>query len=120
MIHPSTRKLIDRLNELTLEDRVSWAEGEDGMIVFDSTDYRVTLSVDPNELRLSDALGKELEHVTPDELAGTANDEGVGYTELVDTMYVEGLRIAKGTKTAIDKIMAGLDTLEPAVAEASA
>ena len=112
MIHPSTRKLIDRLSEMTLLDRVAWTEGENGAIVFDSNDYRIVLSADPKQLQLTDALGKELETVTSDELAETANDDGETYTGLVDTMYVEGMRIAKGTKRAIDKIIAGLETLE--------
>ncbi|MEO1028362.1 MAG: hypothetical protein AAFX02_04820 [Pseudomonadota bacterium] len=119
MIHPSTRKLIDRLSEMTLLDRVAWAEGENGAIVFDSNDYRILLSADPKQLTLTDALGKELEFVTSEQLSETANDEGENYAALIDTMYVEGLRIAKGTKLAIDRIMASLDTLGAEIAQAA-
>ena len=30
MLHPSTKKLIDKLSEMTRKQRVSWIEGENG------------------------------------------------------------------------------------------
>ena len=112
MIHPSTRKLIDRLHERTLEDRVAWSEGDDGAIKFENSSYSIVLFQENHELKLTDSDGRELEFVDKDELAEMANDDGVSYTDVASEMYVEGLRIAKGTKRAIDKIMAGLEALD--------
>lgn len=111
MIHPSTRKLIDRLHERTLEDRVAWTEGEDGAIQFETSEYKLVIFAESKEMKLTDSSGKELEYVDQSELAELANEDGTSYTDIADEIYVEGLRIAKGTKRAIDKIMAGLDTL---------
>ncbi|MEO1028361.1 MAG: hypothetical protein AAFX02_04815 [Pseudomonadota bacterium] len=109
MIHPSTRKLIDRLHEMTLQSRIEWAEGDDNTTIYDTEGYRVTLTNDPQEIRLSDALGKELELVTQDALAGTLTDDGTSYADLVGTLNEEAGRIARGTEQAITKVLAGLD-----------
>lgn len=111
MIHPSTRKLIDRLHERTLEDRVGWTEGDDGAIQYATSDYRLIVFAETNEMKLLDADDRELEYVDQSELAEMANDNGVGYTDIASELFVEGLRIAKGTKRAIDTIMAGLEAL---------
>lgn len=109
MIHPSTRKLIDRLHEMTLQSRIDWAEGDEGAIIYDTEGYRVTLTDGPKEIRLSDTAGKELETVSEEALAATMTDEGQSYADLMASMHLEAGRIARGTELAISKVLAGLD-----------
>jgi hypothetical protein len=36
MLHPSTKRLIDKLSEMTRKQRVAWSEGENGAITHDT------------------------------------------------------------------------------------
>ena len=36
MLHPSTKKLIDKLNEMTRQRKISWAEGDGDTVIYDT------------------------------------------------------------------------------------
>lgn len=115
MLHASTKKLIDRLAEMTDLAKLDWTEGEDGTITYATEGYSVTLSSSPNELIINSKDGKELERAGADELAATHNDDGTSYADIVATMTKEASRVAIGTETAISTLLAGLQ--ETPVAE---
>ena len=112
MLHASTRKLIDRLAEMTELNKLDWTESEAGQIIYSTEGYSVALTEDPNELVITSKDGKELERATPEELAATQSDEGVAYTAIVSAMTAEAARIARGTEAAISSLLAGME--EPA------
>ena len=60
-IHPSTKKLIDRLYDMTLDRKIDWKQGPDGAVVYDTERYRVTLVGTPTEVILSSEEGAELD-----------------------------------------------------------
>lgn len=109
MLHPSTKKLIDRLADMTVQKKIDWMSGDQAdTLVFDTEGYRVLLQGDPATLRLTDALGRELESASPDELAATPHDGGGTYGATMATMRREALRIARGTEGAISAVLGGL------------
>ena len=55
MLHPSTKRLIDKLGDMTRRQKVAWQEGEDGNITHDTEGYRVTLTADPHAVLLTDS-----------------------------------------------------------------
>mgnify|MGYP006186622573 CR=1 FL=1 len=69
MLHPSTKRLIDKLSEMTRKQRVTWTEGEHATVVHDTEGYRVVITPDPHTVLLTDALGREIETCTPEEFA---------------------------------------------------
>ncbi len=112
MLHPSTRKLIEKLQEMTDKRRITWAEGEEGRSVYDTEGYRVSVNAEPAELILSDALGKELERADAELLASTPADSGGTFADIISTMASEAQRIARGTETAIETVLAGFELPE--------
>ena len=110
MLHPSTKKLIDKLGEMTLQRKIDWISGEDGAAIYDTEGYRVTLSGSPTELLLSDALGKELDHADHGELAATVTEDGTTYADYIESVRAEANRISRGAESAIDSVLAGLDS----------
>ena len=118
MLHASTRKLIDRLAEMTELNKLDWTESEAGQIIYSTEGYSVSLTEDPNELVITSKDGKELERASADELAATQNDDGMTYTAIVSAMTVEAARIARGTEAAISSLLAGMEeqASEPEVA----
>lgn len=109
MIHPSTKKLIDKLGDMTAQRKISWAEGEDGAVVYDTEGYRVSLAGSPTEVILADALGKELDKADHGELSATVMEDGTSYAAYVEQLHKEAGRIARGAEHAIDAVLAGLD-----------
>lgn len=110
MLHPSTKKLIDRLAEMTFQRKIDWVSGErEDSLVYDTEGYRVLLEGDPVTLVLTDALGRELESATPTDLADTKNSDGVTYQQAIADMRKEAMRIARGTELAISAVLQGLD-----------
>ncbi|MEL6323121.1 MAG: hypothetical protein AAFQ84_02700 [Pseudomonadota bacterium] len=113
MLHPSTKKLIDRLAEMTVQKKIDWVTGETpDALVFDTEGYRVILQGTPTTLLLTDALGRELESASPAELDGTSRADGTPYAQVVETMRKEATRIARGTEVAISTVLEGLDAAE--------
>ncbi|MEM9668548.1 MAG: hypothetical protein AAF950_06440 [Pseudomonadota bacterium] len=109
MLHPSTKKLIDRLAEMTAQRKISWALGEtDKSIVYETEGYRVLLEGSPLQMRLTDALGSELETASSDDLKATKHADGGSYADILDKLHTEALRVAKGTETAISAVLQGL------------
>ncbi len=109
MLHPSTKRLIDKLREKTGEQAIAWAEGENDTLVFDTEGYRVTLTDSPVEVILLDPLGKELERATNDDLAGAQAADGQTYADVLASMRGEAQRIARGAEYAIERVLAGLE-----------
>lgn len=110
MLHPSTKRLIDRLSEMTGQRKIDWLETDrPDAYVYDTDGYRVILDGKPAALLLCDALGNELDRADPDELAATKHIDGGSYTEIVEAMRKDASRIAKGTENAIAAVLGGLD-----------
>ena len=108
-IHPSTKKLIDRLYDMTLERKIEWKQGADGAVVYETERYRVTLAGSPTEVILSSDAGAELDKADHEELTNTLLDDGTTYAEYVGQLHKEAHRIARGAETAIDDVLKTLD-----------
>ena len=67
MIHPQTLVLIDKLCEMTRQKKIAWQLGENDTIIHDTEGYRVILETNPEELVLTDPLGRELERADEQE-----------------------------------------------------
>ena len=89
MLHASTKRLIDKLDEMTRKQRVSWEESDNGSIKHDTEGYRVTLTAAPHSLLLTDTLGREIETCSPEDFAGETDADGRSYTEFVEELYRE-------------------------------
>ena len=110
MLHPSTKKLIDRLNEMTLQRKIDWVQGETPeTLAYDTEGYRVLLEGEPAALVLCDALGNELERASTDDLATTRHIDGGNYDTVIETMRADASRIALGTENAIASVLDGLN-----------
>ena len=109
MLHPSTKKLIDKLGEMTRKQRVSWIEGENGTIVHDTEGYRVVLTPEPHGVVLTDAVGREIETCTPEEIADEKDASGRPYPLFVRELFQEAHRHARGAEKAIRTLLAGLE-----------
>ena len=108
-IHPSTKKLIDRLYDMTLERKIAWKQGADGAVVYDTERYRVSLVGTPTEVILSSDTGAELDKADHEELRNTLLEDGTTYAEYVGQLHKEAHRIARGAESAIDDVLAALD-----------
>ena len=126
MLHASTRKLIDRLSEMTELGKLDWTESEDGNIYYATEGYSVSLTESPNEVIITSKDGKELERASAEELATTQQDDGKAYTLIVAEMTNEASRVARGTEAAISSLLADLqdapapDSVDVATAETDA
>lgn len=109
MLHASTRKLIDRLAEMTELGKLDWTEDEAGNIAYATEGYSVSLTEDPGEVIITSKDGKELERATAEEIAATQQEDGTSYTTVVAAMGKEAARIARGTEAAISTLLAGMD-----------
>ncbi|MCR9078652.1 MAG: hypothetical protein NXH78_06080 [Hyphomonadaceae bacterium] len=117
MLHPSTKKLIDRLAEMTELGKLDWAEGENGALVYSTEGYSVCLPDGSGEVILQSIDGKELERAAADELASTMSEAGTPYAQIVAEMGAEAARFARGTETAISSLLAGMEEPEPPAPE---
>lgn len=119
MLHPSTKRLIDKLSDMTRKQRVTWTEGENGTVVHDTEGYRVVLTPEPHAVLLTDALGREIETCLPDEFADDVDSHGRPYSRFIAELYREANRHARGTEKAIRTLLAGLDAVETEPVEAA-
>lgn len=114
MLHPSTKKLIDRLCEMTIQRKIDWVSGErPGVLAYDTEGYRVLLDGNPAALSLCDALGNELERATQADIAATQHIDGGTYETVLETMRADADRIARGTEGAIASVLGSLDLDAP-------
>ncbi|MGE6699310.1 hypothetical protein ACQKH5_16555 [Hyphomonas sp. NPDC076900] len=114
MLHPSTKKLIDKLGEMTRKQRVSWIEGENGTIVHDTEGYRVVLTPEPHGVILTDAVGREIETCSPEEIADEKDAAGRAYALFIGELFREAHRHARGAEKAIRTLLAGLEAADEA------
>ena len=112
MLHPSTKKLIDKLGEMTRKQRVSWIEGENGTIVHDTEGYRVVLTPEPHGVILTDAVGREIETCSPEEIADEKDAAGRPYALFIGELFREAHRHARGAEKAIRTLLAGLEAAD--------
>ena len=63
MLHSSTKKLIDRLAEMTELGKLDWTEGDDGNIIYSTEGYSVHLPASADEVLITSIEGKELERI---------------------------------------------------------
>lgn len=115
MLHPSTKRLLDRLAEMTRQRKIAWTETETG-VAYETEGYSVVLTDEPQSMQLLSRDGNVLEDVGADAIGATATDEGESYQEIFASLSREASRLARGTETAIDEVLAGLDDA-PEVAE---
>lgn len=113
MLHPSTKRLIDKLSEMTRKQRVAWTEGENATVVHDTEGYRVVLTPEPHTVLLTDTLGREIETCRAEEFADEVDSHGRPYAKFVSELYREASRHARGTERAIQTLLAELDSVEP-------
>ena len=113
MLHPSTKKLIDRLAEMTALKQIDWAETEDGGVVYATEGYSVHLTDTPPQVVLATEKGKLLEEASEGLLKDTPHEEHGNYGDLIVAVVKEASRIAKGTEAAIDALLAGLSGQSP-------
>lgn len=109
MLHPSTKKLIDKLIEMTASSKISWTEGDDGACIYDTEGYRVTIGQSPSRVVLLDAGGRVLETVSESLLANTKDDAGLLYTVKVDQLVSDARRQITGAADVMDRIVSALD-----------
>lgn len=109
MLHPSTRRLIEKLDEMTRKQRVTWDECDDGSVTHDTEGYRVSLTPEPHTMRLTDALGREIETCTPQDFAGETDASGRPFAEFVSDLFREAHRHARGAEKAISVLLSSLD-----------
>jgi len=109
MLHPSTKRLIDKLDEMTRKQRVAWEESENGAVTHDTEGYRVTLTPPPHTLLLTDTQGREIETCTPEDFAGETDVSGRPYVDFVEDMYREAHRHARGAEKAISALLSALE-----------
>lgn len=131
MLHPSTKKLIDRLIVMTAKGKIDWKEGEGDSVQYTTEGYGVILEIEPNEIVITAVDGRELERATASDIADVTNETGPSYTEQVASMTRDAIRKAKGIDKAITTLLAGIDldgdgipdipveTLEAEIAEAN-
>lgn len=112
MLHPSTKRLIDKLGDMTRRQKVAWQESEDGNITHDTEGYRVTLTAEPHAVLLTDSQGREIETCNPAEFADELDADGRPYAHFVEELYREAKRHARGAEEAISAVLAGLDAVE--------
>ncbi|MCH2457214.1 MAG: hypothetical protein MK186_04115 [Henriciella sp.] len=113
MLHPSTKKLNDRLAEIPALKQIDWAETEDGGVIYATEGYSVRLTDTPPQVMLATEKGKTLEEASEDLLKDTPHEEHGNYGELIVAVVKEASRIAKGTEAAIDALLAGLSGQSP-------
>ena len=109
MLHPSTKRLIDRLAEMTELGKLDWTEGDNQSLVYSTEGYSVCLPDGANEIVITSIEGKELERAASDALAASMNDTGTSYAQIVADMAGEAARVARGTEAAISSLLAGMD-----------
>ncbi|KCZ62698.1 hypothetical protein L53_11405 [Hyphomonas sp. L-53-1-40] len=112
MLHPSTKRLIDKLGDMTRRQRVTWQEAENGQMTHDTEGYRVTLTPDPYAVLLTDAQGREIETCSPSDFNDEFDADGRPYALFVEELYREAKRHARGAEEAISAVLAGLTAVE--------
>lgn len=118
MLHPSTKKLIDRLAAMTAQKKIDWIEKDNGDVLYATEGYVVRLTPEPPRVLLSTEGGKALEDATATVLTATPHDDGGTYGTLVATLARDACRDARGTESAISTLLAGLsETPEPEAPE---
>jgi hypothetical protein len=117
MLHPSTKKLIDRLAEMTELGKLDWTEGDNGSLVYSTEGYSVCLPDGAQEIIIQSIDGKELERAASEALASTMSEHGTSYAQIVTEMGAEANRYARGTETAISSLLAGMAEPEAPVKE---
>lgn len=110
MMHPSTMKLVDRLCAMTAQGKIEWTHGEAAdSLVYDTEGYSVILQGEPTNIQLTDSAGVELEKVTASDLSQTPHADRGTYDVAVAALLVDAQRVARGTETAINTVLQGLD-----------
>ncbi len=117
MLHPSTKKLIDRLAEMTELGKLDWTEGENGSLVYSTEGYSVCLPEGAQEIIIQSIDGKELERAATEALVSTMSEHGTSYAQIVTEMGAEANRYARATETAISSLLAGMAEPEAPVEE---
>lgn len=108
MLHPSTKKLIDRLATMTAQKKIDWIEKDNGDVLYATEGYVVRLTPEPPRVLLSTESGKSLEDATSTVLNATMHGDGGTYGDLVARLARDACRDARGTEDAINTLLAGL------------
>lgn len=105
MLHPTTQKLINRLAEMTSARKIDWTIRPNGDLVYSASFYSIVLTASTKGLVIYDDEGKELEHITANQLIATSASEAVTYADLIESIRAGALRYARGTETAISTLL---------------
>lgn len=108
MLHPSTKRLIDRLAEMTRQRKIGWSETGSG-VSYETEGYTVSLTGEPHSMQLLARDGRVLEDVTAESIGATAGEDGQSYQQIFAELVREASRQARGTEAAIDTVLAGLE-----------
>lgn len=68
MIHPSTERLIKKLADMTLRNRVNWDLGDNDEIYHDTEGYRIRIDSNPLEILITDTSAREIEALSYEDL----------------------------------------------------
>ena len=109
MLHPSTKKLIDRLIAMTADGKIDWKEDDSDRVIYMTEGYSVALEKEPTEIVIMTADGRELERATAAEIADVPDDASASYADQVASMTRDATRKAKGIDEAISVLLAGID-----------
>ena len=119
MLHPSTKKLIDRLAAMTAQKKIDWIEKDNGDVLYATEGYVVRLTPEPPRVLLATESGKSLEDATTTVLNATPHDDGGTYGEFVALLARDACRDARGTEHAISTLLAGLEESAPLTGDAA-
>ena len=109
VLHPSTKKLIDKLIEMTRSSKISWSDGGDNTCTYDTEGYRVTIGQSPSRVVILDAAGRVLETVSDGLLSNTRDESGTSYAVKVDQLVSDARREITGAVAVIDRLVSVLD-----------
>lgn len=109
MLHPSTKRLIDKLIEMTASSKIDWKEGDENSCIYDTEGYRVMIAQGPSRMVLLDAAGRVLETVSDAMLANTRDADGEAYSVKIDMLVSNARRAMTGAADVIDKLVSFLD-----------
>lgn len=109
MLHPSTKRLIDKLIDMTASSKINWQEGDDNSCIYDTEGYRVMIGQIPSRMVLLDASGRVLETVSDAMLFNTRDELGEPYSIKIDLLVSTARRQITGATDVIDKLVSFLD-----------
>lgn len=112
MLHALTKRLIERIHQMSMERRIAWSADDLGsQCSFAADGFSVELlqgQAGPS-VHIRNADGVIIERATPTDLGEERNAEGVSYHAMVADAFVLARRSALGVDAALERILLSLD-----------